>query len=170
MSGSDGPSTIPEPPTNAQSVVVPSTEGTATDGPSTSDAPGNTSPSQSAAERNHFVLPSDPFGDRKATEERYQTAAKQLEDALKIRRANWKAFDIPTVSLDLSANDPIPQLREQINSTLEARRSLVENRDFWAKGKNIVERTFTAMSPFAKNFLVIAQHGAAVLSGRSFYG
>jgi hypothetical protein len=166
MAGSsDGSSALPETPTNAQSVVAPSTEGTATDGPSTSDAPG-----QSTAKRNHFVVPSDLFGDRKATEERYKTAAKQLEDALKIRRANWKVFDIPTVSLDLSANDPIPQLREQINSTLEARRNLVENRDFWAKGKNIVERTFTAMSPFAKNVLVIAQQGAAVLSGRSFYG
>jgi hypothetical protein len=165
MAGSDGSSAIPETPTNAQSVVAASSSGTATDGPSTSDALGNSSQSQSAVERNHFVVPSDPFGDRKTTEERYKTAAKQLEDALKIRRANWKAFDIPTVSLDLSANDPIPQLREQINSTLETRRNLVENGDFWAKAKHIVERTFTAMSPFAKNFLVIAQQGAAVLSG-----
>ena len=104
MAGSDGSSAIPETPTNAQSGVAAST---ATDGPSTSDAPGNTSRSQSAAKRNHFVVPSDHFGDRKATEERYKTAAKQLEDALKIRRANWKAFDIPTVSLDYTRMIPL---------------------------------------------------------------
>ena len=160
--------TTPETSTKAQSVVAPSAEGTAADGPSSNDVPGSTSQSQSSVKRNHFVVPPDAFGDRKATEERYKAASKRLEDALTIRRANWKAFDIPTVSLDLCANDPIPQLREQLNLTLEARRNVVENRDFWAKGKNIVERTFTAISPFAKNFLVIARQGAAVLSVSSF--
>src|SRR5271170_6532647 len=78
MARSDGPSAIPETPTTAQSVVAPSTEETAADGPSTSDVPGNTSQSHSTAKRSHFVVPSDPFGDRKATEEKYKTAAKQL--------------------------------------------------------------------------------------------
>ena len=114
--------------------------------------------------RSYFVVPVDSYGDRKATEERYKTAAKKLEEALKCRRANWKAFDIPTVSLDISTNDPIPLLREQIQSTLEARKTLVENRDFWTRAKGIVERSFTAMSPFAKNFLAIAEHGANVLA------
>jgi len=140
-----------------------------TNGLTTSETPTNNSRSQLSIPRNNFVVPSDPYGDRKATEERYKTAAKQLEDALKYRRTNWKTFDIPTVSLDITTNDPIPQLREQIQSTLEARKALVDNRDFWEKGKNVVEQTFTAMSPFAKNFLVIAQHGTNVLSVQLFH-
>lgn len=152
-------SVVPESSAQARARLSPMFEARSqgpTRGPTTSEAPTNP--------QRHFVVPSDPFGDRKATEERYKTAAKQLEGALKCRRANWKAFDIPTVSLDITTNDPVPQLREQIQSVLEARKALMENRDFWAKGKSIVERAFTAMSPFAKNFLVIAQHGSNVLS------
>jgi len=164
-SGSDPQTDNPDASTPRTSANVPSvvsTEGTGTAGPSTSETPATMGRPQETNTRTPFVVPSDRFGDRKATEERYKAAAERLKDSLKIRRANWKAFDIPTVSFDLSTNDPVPQLREQIYSTLEARRNSVENRDFWAKGKNIVEQTFTAMSPFAKNFLIIARQGAAV--------
>jgi len=119
---------------------------------------------QAARQQTPFIAPADAFGDRQRTEERYKAAAKQLEDALGIRGTKWQSFDIPKVTLDLSKNDPIPELRRQFHSTLEARKDLVKYRGLWEQGKNIVERTFTATSPFAKTFLAIAVQGAAVYS------
>ena len=103
----------------------------------------------------------DPFGDRERTERRYKDAAEQLEKSLNIRRRNWETFEIPTLG-NISENDPIPQLREQIQKALEARKDSVKDRDFWSKGRNIIERGFTAMSPFAKKFLKIAKEGQSV--------
>lgn len=117
----------------------------------------------SAINETPFVAASDPFGDRQRTEWRYKVAAKNLEDSLRVRSSKWASFDLPTLILDLAKNDPIPQLRAQIQSTLEARKNMVKTKSFWEKGKGIAERTFTATSPFAKIFLTIAREGQAVI-------
>ena len=103
----------------------------------------------------------DPFGDRERTEKRYEDATAQLKKSLNISRRHWQTFEIPNFG-NISENDPIPQLREQIQKTLVARMNSVKDRDFWSKGKNIIERVFTATSPFAKKFLEIAKEGQSV--------
>lgn len=115
----------------------------------------------SPKEHGQITTPLNSFGDRERSESRYKSAAEQLVKSLSLRRANWEAFEIPKFST-ISEHDTIPQLREHIQKTLEARKNTVKNKDFWSKGKNIIERTFTAMSPFAKNFLMIAKEGQQV--------
>lgn len=159
--------TEPSPgPTSFQShaVVVPSNDDprpTVEEGESAVDPPTNTSPTMT--DQTPFIVASDPFGDRQRTESRYKAAAKNLEHTLRVRGSMWESFDLPILTLDLSKNDPIPQLRAQIQSTLEARKKMLKKNSFWEKGKSIVERTFTATSPFAKIFLTIAKEGQAVI-------
>src|SRR5277367_1617284 len=165
------PTLILASPPQAHPVVAPSKDNTSqvskAEEESAVDPPSNAS--QSTREQTPFIAASDPFGDRQRTEARYKLAAKKLEDALGIRGAKWRAFDLPKVTLDVSKTDPVPQLRQQIQSTLEARKNMVENPGFWERGKRIVERTFTATSPFAKVFLSIAQEGQQVLKSSLFY-
>lgn len=49
----------------------------------------------SASESGELLTQLDPFGDRERTEIRYKEAAKQLEESLNIRRANWALFEVP---------------------------------------------------------------------------
>lgn len=104
---------------------------------------------------------SDPFGDRKRTEQRYNEAVKKLENALKLRPSNWEAFETPNLA-DISDNDPIPQLRAALDKMLDSRKSSIKNQDVWSKCKKTMTQIFTAMSPFAKIFLQIAKDAQAV--------
>ena len=102
------------------------------------------------------------FGDKKRTEERYKKAVLKLEESLKVRRANWETFEAPKFD-DTSKDDPVPELREQINKILEVRKAPINNQDYLARGKRAIERGFKAMSPFAKNFLRVAKEGQSVI-------
>jgi hypothetical protein len=109
---------------------------------------------------------SDSFVDRVRTEMRYKEAVQQLEAALKLCRPNWETFQILDLT-DVTDNDPIPQLQEDLNKTFDVRRSSIKNQQAWSKCKNAMSRIFTAMSPFAKSLLRIARDGQQVfqLSG-----
>jgi len=97
----------------------------------------------------------DPFGDRERTELRYKTAVTKFEQAFESRRASWKSFEAPT--FQNFEGDTIPNLQEQLQKMLLTRqRPTVEDKDFWSKGKAIIEKTFKALSPLAKNLLVVA--------------
>jgi hypothetical protein len=104
----------------------------------------------------------DLFGDRERTELRYKNAISQLEESLRFRRQNWEIFQIP--NLDLRDNDTLPKLRQEIKKTLDARQKSIRNQNSWSKGKNLVERIFIAMSPFAKSFLTVAKDGQQAFS------
>jgi hypothetical protein len=93
----------------------------------------------------------DPFGDRKRTISRYKIAAEKLQASLNSSQAHWKSFKIP--EKNIPDKDPISQLREEINKTLTGRK---EEKKSW------IEKVFSAISPFAKNFLTIAKEGQAV--------
>ena len=103
----------------------------------------------------------DPFGDRERTEKWYNKAVKGLEEALKLHRDNWEFFELPDFS-DISEDDPLPQLRQEIKKILDVRESSIKDRSFWSKGKHAMERAFISMSPFAKNVLSIAKGGSSV--------
>ena len=102
------------------------------------------------------------FGDIKRTEERYKKAVLKLEESLKVRRANWETFEASKFD-GTAKDDPIPELREQINKILEARKAPINNQDYLARGKRAIERGFKAMSPFAKTFLRMAKEGQSVI-------
>jgi hypothetical protein len=112
-------------------------------------------------------MPFDPYGDREATERRYKKATENLEAALKLPRKNWKTFEIPDFKNLVNVNDPIPELREAIKKTLDARANAITDKSLWAKGKRWTEGIFTAVSPFTKNVLLVAKDGASVIPGGS---
>ena len=64
---------------------------------------------------------------------------------------------------DISQNEPLLELRQEIKKILDERSSSIRDQNFWSKGKHVMERTFISMSPFIKNILLIAKSGSSVL-------
>jgi hypothetical protein len=95
------------------------------------------------------------------TEQRHKEATEQLKAALMIAQGTWKGFQ--------SYNNGIPedidpsQIREAINEFFASQDRTVKSKTRWAKCKNVVERVYTAVSPFLKNLLVIVTQGSGVL-------
>src|SRR5271155_618375 len=122
----------------------------------------------------HAILPSptatvsatpaaqlDPSGDRERTEKRYQEAVELLQNSVKLPRKNWEAFEIPEFKNLADVINPIPQLQEDIKNTLDARASSFKDPHFWSTSKRVAERIFMAITPFAINFLSVANEGSA---------
>ena len=124
----------------------PTKEGSDRSGSPTLDAPPAYSPRTQMP-----VSQVDCFGDRQRTKARYQKAVKKLKESLKSAQADWKSFEIPDFE-NIPEDDPVSQLREEIKNMLGVP-GKSENKKGW------IERGFTAMSPFAKNFLRIAKEG-----------
>lgn len=105
----------------------------------------------------------DPFGDQERTENRYKKAVKWLEESLSLPRTNLEPFVIPDFT-DISKNDSVGQLRQEIKKILDVRSSSMKDRSFWSKGKHIMELTFISISPFIKNILLVGKSGSSVYS------
>jgi hypothetical protein len=146
---------------NALSTATPDSGDTAISPRCPDSNKGELPESSEARQDDQSVPQTDSFGDRRRTEIRYKEAAKELTESLKLRRTNWESFEVPKFT-DISEDDLIPQLRRQINTIWVTRKDTFKDRNLWSKGKNIMERAFIAMSPFAKNFLRIAKQGQAV--------
>src|SRR5216110_640486 len=73
----------------------------------------------------------DSFGDRERTEHRYKKAVKWLEESFKLHGENWEPFVVPDFS-NISENDSLPQLRQEIKKILDARSSSIKDRKFWS--------------------------------------
>ena len=99
-------------------------------------------------------------GDRGRTELRYKASVVKLESVLRARKLSWKTFEVP--KLEVSQEDVIPQLQEQIKKMLDIRQQPGGNNDLWSKVKVMIERTFTALSPLAKNLLIVANGASSV--------
>jgi hypothetical protein len=109
-------------------------------------------------------VPHDPYGDYKSTSERYQKAVKVLRETLRGKsNSAWGSFELPELD-DLSDLDGLRKVREGINVATEFRKESLKNPSMLSKLNVIMERTFTAMSPFAKNLLAIAKEGQSVHS------
>jgi hypothetical protein len=104
----------------------------------------------------------DLSGDRETTEKRYREAVEQLKKSVKLPRKNWEAFDIPDFKNLCDVNNPIPQLQEDIKKTLDAKKEAFNDPSFWSKSKRVTETIFTAITPFAKNVLLVAKEGSNV--------
>ena len=94
-----------------------------------------------------LTAPTSSFGDRERTEMRYNEAAKQLEKCLAIRKSICESLTLFDFD-EICQNNQVPYLRGKIDEMLQARKSLTKNR-------NVMERIFTAITPFSKRLLTV---------------
>jgi hypothetical protein len=100
-------------------------------------------------------------GETQRTEQRHQEALEQLKAALMMAQGTWNGFQ--------GYNDGIPedidpsQIREAITEFFASHDRTVKSKTRWAKCKNVIERVYTAVSPFLKNILVVVTQGSGVL-------
>lgn len=107
------------------------------------------------------VLEVSESPDRQRTRVRYQAAAKELEDALK-RDSSWGHFEFPELRGELEDFDK-SQFQDKINKSLQSREHKAKDQKACGKASHMLECAFTALSPFAKNFLTIAKDSQSVL-------
>ena len=100
-------------------------------------------------------------GERQRTRAKYLDAAELLRETIEMYKGQWGSFDFPELNGEPEdLNDSL--FRETINAVMDARESVVADRSAWARCKHAVQCAFTAFSPFAKHFLIIAKQGQAV--------
>jgi hypothetical protein len=100
-------------------------------------------------------------GDKERTVRRYIEATKLLEGVVKGQEGRWKVFDFPELKGEPDEfNDAL--FKDKLNLAMEAKRNAIKNQTAWDKCKHIVQCSCTALSPFAKNFLLIAKEGSSV--------
>jgi hypothetical protein len=113
--------------------------------------------SEQTAVRTDIPVP----GDKQRTGRRYLEAAKLLEGAVKGQEGRWKVFDFPELKGEPDEfNDAL--FKDKLNMAMESKRNAIKNQTAWEKCKHVVQCSCTALSPFAKNFLIIAKEGSSV--------
>jgi hypothetical protein len=107
----------------------------------------------------------DDFGDRERTEARYKRSVKKFEEAVRSRQASEKYLKVP--AFESSEGSSIATLQEQITEMLSThcQKTCKEN-NVVAKGKALMEKMFTALSPLAKNLLKIANDATSGVCDR----
>jgi len=127
------------------------------------DQPLTTPSSQAtSAQTSGLPGPSDAnTGDRQRTRAKYVHATKFLGETIKSYEGQWGSFDFPELSGEPDDFDD-SLFREKINAVMDAQESAVTDKHAWARCKHAVQCAFTAFSPFAKHFLIIAKEGQAV--------
>jgi len=104
----------------------------------------------------------DDFGDRRRVKARYKAAATLLRESIESCQSNWESFDFQELS-DEPEDFNDAQFRNKINLALASKEDSIKDRTASSKCRYTVECIFTALSPFAKNFLTIAKEGQAVM-------
>jgi hypothetical protein len=93
---------------------------------------------------------------------RYVAAVEELKAALRLRRSGWETFEFPEFDVIPESDGSLALLQEAIEEKLNSCDEL-QDKSIWQKGKNhrhrkmLAEQLFVALSPFAKNFLTVAQ-------------
>jgi hypothetical protein len=105
-------------------------------------------------------------GERQRTREKYLDAAKLLRETIEMYEGQWGSFDFPELNGEPEDFDD-SLFREKINAVMDARETVVTDKTAWGRCKHAVQCAFTAFSPFAKHFLVIAKEGQAVSAIRN---
>ena len=102
------------------------------------------------------------YNDRQRVQIKYEEAANELKQAIKIRQGHWGSFDFEELSGEPEGfNDS--QFKEKINAVLNSHETSIKDRKGWSKFTYAVECAFTAFSPFAKNFLRVAKDAQSVM-------
>ena len=97
--------------------------------------------------------------DRERTKDRYNESVQQLQESLSLSRVKWESIQLPEFEDISENNDPIPQLRAQVEKALDMRKL-----ELAGKGRSIFERIFTVMSPVTKRILWTFKEGSSVAS------
>ena len=115
-------------------------------------------PSQDLDDGEGHIPPSggDDYGDRERTITRYKEAANVLQEAIKSRQGSWELFDLQGLTGEPADFDDA-QFRDKINLSIVSKGPHMKDQHSWSKCKQAIECIFTALSPFAKNFLKIAK-------------
>ena len=96
-------------------------------------------------------------GDRQRTLMRYEMAVTALKSSLQFDRTGSETFlfyeleNVPEDEWNLGL------LHNTIEGWLTSRKDAATDRGLWKKAEKLAEQLFTAMCPFAKNFLAIAK-------------
>jgi hypothetical protein len=98
----------------------------------------------------------DRSGDSQRATTRYLEAARALEKVVKGCKSEWGSFDFPELKGE-PINPTDLHFKHKIDTVLEARKGALKNQTAWKKCKHTIQCIFSALSPFAKNFLTIAQ-------------
>ena len=104
------------------------------------------------------------YNDRQRAQIKYVEAATQLKTAIRIRKGSWDSFnfDFEELSGEPEGFDD-SQFKNKINEVCKSRETSIKDRKGWSKFAYAIECVFTAFSPFAKNFLIIANNAQSVL-------
>jgi hypothetical protein len=89
-------------------------------------------------------------------------AANILEEAIQGQEKRWGKFEFPELNGELERFD-LSQFTTYINMLLDSCENKVQDETSWGKCEHVMKCLFTACSPFAKNFLMIAKEGQSVL-------
>ena len=106
---------------------------------------------------------SQDFGDRHRVLERYTEAAHALKESIQACKGqHWGHFELPELTGEPEEfNDSL--FRNKINEALTARKAAIKDQKAWGKCQQVALSIFSALSPFAKNFLNIANDCQAVI-------
>ena len=119
-----------------------------------------TTPTQSSQETS---VP-DELGDTQRTRNRYNNAAKFLQDDIKSQGGKqWQGLHLSKLEGEIHEfNDQ--QFRKHIDQALESQNISIKDQGSWKQCMHTMQCIITALSPFAKNFLAILSHGSSVYS------
>jgi len=99
--------------------------------------------------------------DTDRSKERYRKACDDLEEMLETYRQHWDTSELPNLD-NLPENEDISMLQKEIANYFAARERSQQNKSAWSTIKGIIEKGYTALSPFAKTFLSVAGQADAV--------
>ena len=116
---------------------------------------------QSGQEDIHHV--DEWFGDRQQVKDRYVQAATLLQEAVKTHKTQGESFDFPNLSGEMEEFNG-SEFREKMNMAMVSHKNSIKNQRVWGKCGDVIQCVFTALSPFAQNFLLIARDSQAVIS------
>lgn len=102
------------------------------------------------------------YRDRERTIERYIESAKLLKESIAESQGHqWGLFGLPDLNGKAEDFDDT-EFAKQINGALMSRKSIVKDRKALGKCQQAAVSLLIAMSPFAKNFLLMAQSAQSV--------
>ena len=126
------------------------------------ETPSPTTTATSSQGNQTSQVVNNDYNDRQRAQIRYKEAADQLKEAIKIRKGPWGSFDFEELSGEPEGFDD-SQFKNKINAILISRETSIKDRKGWSKFTYAVECVFTAFSPFAKNFLMVAKNAQSVM-------
>ena len=107
------------------------------------------------------------YDDRQRTRDRYFEATQFLHETIQGHKDQWGSFDFPELNGE-PEDFQDSQFKTKLNDILELRKKNAKDKTPWEKCGDMIECIFTALSPFAKNFLTIAKEGSNVTMILSF--